>query len=423
MISIPLSKRQTSTLTPGSGAPPVFRYAVRMLALFFAAIAFHTDFEGGNLGRVEQVSETRFRCHVNGETDQDGRNRQASWYYFRLDGAKDKALTIDMVDLPGEYNYKPTQGAITKDTFPFYSDDGKNWRRLDTVEYEASGPVLRLRVTPRSDRLWIAHQMPYTNANLTSLLDELHSHPHLNRTSIGRTPKRREIYLLTITDPAVPDSGKKVAWIFFRQHSWESGSSWTGEGAIRFLLSDSARDIRRENVFKIFPMSDPDGVARGGVRFNSRGYDLNRNWDTADERNTPEIAAQRRAILAWIDSGKRIDLLLTLHNDEYPEYLAGPPDTARVYEPLMRRFEAALARSRYFSATKPAAMTEESTTAGKPGRMSVVQGLYKDRKIPGFLIEQRIVRHPKLGHQPTAEDRKAFGADLVNAIVEAIRAN
>ncbi|MGH9667500.1 MAG: M14-type cytosolic carboxypeptidase, partial [Bryobacteraceae bacterium] len=91
------------------------------LPLAFAAISFHTNFEGGNLGTVTRVSADHYRCPVKGQADQDGRNRQADWYYFRIDGAKGQALTLDMVDLPGEYNYKPNRGAVTKDTLPFYS--------------------------------------------------------------------------------------------------------------------------------------------------------------------------------------------------------------------------------------------------------------------------------------------------------------
>jgi hypothetical protein len=60
------------------------------------------------------------------------------------------------------------------------------------------------------------------------------------------------------------------------------------------------------------------------VRFNANGYDLNRNWDAVDPRRMPEIAAQRKAILDWVDSGRRIDFFLTLHNTESEDYIAGP---------------------------------------------------------------------------------------------------
>jgi hypothetical protein len=48
--------------------------------------------------------------------------------------------------------------------------------------------------------------------------------------------------------------------------------------------------------------------------------------------------------------------------------------------------------------------------------MTVIQGLYKDWQLPAFLIEQMITPHPKLGRQPTLEDRKQFGADLMRAM-------
>src|SRR5947209_2909053 len=72
--------------------------------------SIHTDFEGGSLGKVEKVSETHYRLAAKGETDRDGRNRQANWYYFRVDDAPLKPLRFDIVNLPGEYNYKPNQG-------------------------------------------------------------------------------------------------------------------------------------------------------------------------------------------------------------------------------------------------------------------------------------------------------------------------
>src|SRR5262245_8878527 len=79
--------------------------------------------------------------------------------------------------------------------------------------------------------------------------------------------------LLIIMDGRAPDAQMKVLWLMFRQHSWEAGSSWAGEGALRFLLSADpvAVQIRRTAIFKIFPLCDPDGVARGGGRFNVNG--------------------------------------------------------------------------------------------------------------------------------------------------------
>src|SRR5882724_4613361 len=108
------------------------------------AATIHTDFEGASLGRVQRLSETHFRLGVKGESDQDNRNRQANWYYFRVDGASSQPLTLDIVDLPGEYNYQPNRGAITKDTPPVISYDRRTWKHVEKFEYDPNEPKLRL---------------------------------------------------------------------------------------------------------------------------------------------------------------------------------------------------------------------------------------------------------------------------------------
>lgn len=256
------------------------RFLLFLVPGLAAAITVSTNFEGGCLGRVEKVSNTHVRLAVKGETDQDGRNRQANWYYFRIDDAGAKELTLDIIDLPGEYNYRPNQGAITKDTPPVISYDGRTWKHIDTVSYDPAGPTLTLRITPAQPRFWIAHVPPYTSVELGRLRADARRHPDFHEQVIGKTLGGRDVLLWTIArQPEAKDA--PTVWLMFRQHSWETGSSWAGEGAIRALLGNDAEAVRRRQsiVWKVFPLCDPDGVSRGGVRFNANGYDLNRNWD------------------------------------------------------------------------------------------------------------------------------------------------
>jgi hypothetical protein len=324
-------------------------------------------------------------------------------------------LTLDLVDLVGEYNYQAGSHAVSKDTYPVYSYDDRNWRHFEAVQWDEKEIRLRLRFTPEQDRVWIAHVQPYTNEHLARLIAEAGKHAHFRQEVSGKTVGGRDMPLFTVTDPEVPLEEKKVVWLMFRQHSWETGSSWAGEGAVRYLLSDApeAIQIRRETVFKIFPMADPDGVARGGVRFNAHGYDLNRNWDAVDEKRMPEIAAQRKAILDWVDSGNPIHLFLSLHNTETSEYLEGPAE----YRELSGRFRNLLAARTTFRPTRPEPRdAASSTTPGKPGRMTVNQGLFHERRIPAMLMEQMVAFNPKLGRRPTIQDRLDFGAGLVRAM-------
>jgi Zinc carboxypeptidase/Cytosolic carboxypeptidase N-terminal domain len=381
-------------------------------------ISVRWDFEGGNLGKVELAGTDHYRCHVKGQVDQDGRNRQANWYYFRVDHAQGHALTFDLVDLAGEYNYQRNPGAITKDTLPFFSSDGITWQPVEEAIYDPGEPKLQFRITVQSEHLWLAHVPPYTTVNLAALLRDISATPYVKSTTIGKSVEGRTIPLVTITDSEVPDNAKKVIWLMFRQHAWEAGSSWTGEGLMRFVTSSDSRaeQIRRETILKILPLCDPDGVVNGTVRFNHYGYDLNRNWDLIDPVKMPEITAERRAILDWVDSGNRVDFFLTVHNDETNEYIQGPPNKSGSLRPLLNRVSEYWSTGATFAATKPPSFDDVSTTVGKPGRMNVVQGLYQDRKLPGFEVEMRIVKHPKLGRRPNIEDRKRAGEELVQAI-------
>jgi len=402
-----------------------------MLFLLAALLApsIHTNFEGGSLGKIEKVSADHYRLAAKGQVDQDGRNRQANWYYFRVDDAPPAPLTLDIVNLPGEYNYKPNQGAITKDTPPVISSDGVHWTHVTTFEYDPKEPKLILHIQPKGHRFWIAHCPPYTNENLTKLRNDIRGNPDFHEEIVGKTVQGRDMPLWTITHGSAGQHGsaadnKRTIWLMFRQHAWESGSSWTGEGAIRTLMADTpeSKSLRDRFIWKIFPLCDPDGVALGGVRFNVNGYDLNRNWDVVDPVKMPEIAVQRNAIRQWLKTGHHIDLFFSLHNTETNEYLEGPPDDGgnAKYKPLAERLFKTLSDDTTFAPSRPVSFAERTTTEGKPGRMTVTQGLWKDFQIPGFLMEQRVSYNQKPGHLPEIPDRLKFGGELVKAMAKAL---
>jgi hypothetical protein len=358
------------------------------------------QFDGGSLDRVEKAAPDHFRIFVNGQTDQDHRNRQASWYFFRVDRAPRSTLTLDILGLPGEYNYQANRGAITKDTPPVISYDGKTWKHVDDFEYDDKEPHLRLRIRAQQARFWIAHTPPYTLADLERLRKTVLRHPEARERKIGKSVEGRDLLLWTIGKP----DEKVTVWLMFRQHAWESGSSWAGDGAVQALLRDS--NLRAGVVWQVLPVADPDGVAGGKVRFNHNGYDLNRNWDVDDVRLMPEIAAQRGAIQEWRRDGKSIALFFTLHNTETAEYLEGPAGTFG--EALFN----ALREQTTFDPTRPFSKVVANQ---ERGRANVVQALGAEG-IPAFLMEQRIAYNGKLGHLPEAADRIRFGGELVEAI-------
>ena len=122
-----------------------------------------------------------------------------------------------------------------------------------------------------------------------------------------------------------------------------------------------------------------------------------------------------------LDDGRGLSavsaLFFSLHNTETGEYLEGPPAGNR---PLAERFFRTLSEETSFAPTRPLSYADTTTTPGMAGRMTVVQGLYRDFQIPAFLMEQRISYNEKLGHLPEVSDRIAFGGQLVRAVAKAI---
>ncbi|OGV67596.1 MAG: hypothetical protein A2283_07485 [Lentisphaerae bacterium RIFOXYA12_FULL_48_11] len=381
-----------------------------------ADVTITTNFEGGMLGPVEKLSETHFLCHVPGQADHDVRNRQVSWYSFCVNNARGRELTFTLTDLRGEYNYKPGGVCINGEAPPVISTDGKIWRHLASMSFDKVTDRASFTITPESDHVWIAHIEPYTASRLNQLLDEIRSHPDLRDDVIGKSVEGRDLHLLTITDPVRKETEKPVVWLMCRQHGWESGTSFVGEGAIRFLLSDEGRTYRKRVIFKIFPMVDPDGCAGGGVRFNRNGYDVNRNWDSADPANVesrrlmPEICATKKAM---IDFG-RMDFFLTLHNQERDEWLSG----SEKHGQLAERFFTRLVKDTTFNPSAKGPVPSRHRPA--QGRFSVYEFLDMQLGKPAFLMEQGIANSSKLGHLPTSADRLNFGRQLAHAMCEVV---
>ena len=116
-------------------------------------ILFNTNFEGGSLGKIETLGENRFRCLVAGQYDERGRNRQANWYYFCMEGVKDRDIALTLTDLVGEYDDRPGACPMTADTIPVFSDDNEHWQPLSEMAWDDVKKEATLQLSaPATDR-------------------------------------------------------------------------------------------------------------------------------------------------------------------------------------------------------------------------------------------------------------------------------
>ena len=163
------------------------------------------------------------------------------------------------------------------------------------------------------------HPPYYGLTRLESFVDSVAAFPLVERIHLGQSVQGRDIEMLIITDPSVPDSLKKTVWQQFRVHGNEDEQNYIMEGAIEFLLSEDpgalAPEMLQRLIYIIIPVINPDGVVLN-QRGNVHGIDLNRNWvDSTDHAlEEPEIRAVHDALDDWVlNKGNRIYFALDMH--------------------------------------------------------------------------------------------------------------
>ncbi|MES2693703.1 MAG: M14 family zinc carboxypeptidase, partial [Verrucomicrobiota bacterium] len=221
---------------------------------------------------------------------------------------------------------------------------------------------------------------------------------------------------------ATPDDSKKTVWLQARDHAWEAPTSFIMEGALKFIVSDdpAAKALREKNIFMFTPMVDPDGCAQGRVRFNANGWDLNRHWDDIDLRDPvwlqrlPEIWYYKKAIRDYVGTGKKIALMVNLHNT-ISEYMSARAPTDADVPRLQRLFDLLVSRTQFDPARPFQARPGFGRSADSTPSWWVAYG------VPTALIETRIAPGKKLKGSPTAEHRYAFGRELLEAMAEAVQ--
>lgn len=245
---------------------------------------------------------------------------QYYWFYFRLNNVAGKDVTIQLDSLAGIYRGGPHL-IYTKGTQPVYSYDQKNWQRISDARYNSKAHSLTFRNTFTQDAVWIAYAHPFSFQQGSAMLDAISGKQFLSIEALGKSHQNRNINLLTITDGSVPDAEKKTVFITTLQHAGEACGGYVVEGLIKFLLSDDARaaTARKNTIYKIIPMMNPDGIYNGITRFNGNFEDLNQEWDddftdTLHLPTEPEVACVKKWLRKWKNDGQTIDVALDIHS-------------------------------------------------------------------------------------------------------------
>ncbi|GBP50421.1 hypothetical protein EVAR_30129_1 [Eumeta japonica] len=325
---------------------------------------FIHNFDSGNLGHVERVPTELIAPSVNHKTGAletpdyefnlwtrpdcagtEFENGNRSWFYFGMQASEPSVLVrLNLINLNKQGKmYNQGMAPVTR-TLP-----GKpQWERIkDRPVHSMDDTMFTLSFKYRTSEnlkatTFFAFTYPYSFVELQIALNSidlkmlpLASPQSLDdiyycRECLIYSLEGRRVDLLTISSyhgitntreerlkNLFPENqerpfkfhNKKVIFMSARVHPGETPSSFVFNGFLNLLLSRHdpvAIQLRKLYVFKLIPFLNPDGVARGHYRTDTRGVNLNRVYLNPSLVHHPTVYASR-ALIRYYHFGCEID--------------------------------------------------------------------------------------------------------------------
>jgi murein tripeptide amidase MpaA len=262
-------------------------------------ISIHSAFDSGNI-EVRAIAGAEARLAIK----RDHQSDFFQWFHFRVAGAAGRELVLKIEGLnasayPGGW---PDYRAAV-------SEDRRRWGRTETAwNKDEAGGTLTIRYVPNGDAAWFAYFAPFSLERHFDLIARTAQAPGVTARCLGTSLDGHPIDCLEMGE------GPLQVWLFARQHPGESMAEWWMEGALG-LLTDPAdphgRVLRQRCRLHLVPNVNPDGSARGHLRTNAVGANLNREWHDPKPTRAPEVQALRNAM---DESG--VDFAMDVHGDE-----------------------------------------------------------------------------------------------------------
>jgi hypothetical protein len=272
----------------------------------FQAVSFTTSFETGKLNSCVQLSDNHYLL----TTDAENRPINPSpWYAFKVElnaAAKTQQIKISIQAEQAKPRYLPKM-----------STDSKIWQELPFVIKDNQ---LTFEVT-LSKALFIAGQEIINNAQYLSWMSQIAQESSFTQINLGNSTLGRPI------DGLISQNINNTEWLLIlgRQHPPEVTGALALFGFVDELAKSSQRQkafLERFNVL-IVPNLNPDGVATGNWRHNSKGIDLNRDWGKFTQIETQRVKTKLDAILI---GSQRLVFALDFHSTQQDIFYTMPSD-------------------------------------------------------------------------------------------------
>ena len=271
-------------------------------------LSVSTQFDSGAIEVVRMNDNGDIELNIRRDTSAD----IWQWFHFRLQGAAGLPVTLRFLNASQCTYPKGWEGYNV-----VASHDRENWFRIPT-EYD--GTVMMAQTTPDSNSIYFAYFEPYSYERHLDLIGSAAESEHVQLERLGSSLDGRDMDLLRISDARGPvaEAAKKKVWLIARQHPGEAMAEWFVEGFLERLLDADdpvARVLLEQCIFYVVPNMNPDGTARGNLRTNAAGANLNREWLAPTMDQSPEVLLVRQKM-----QQTGVDFCLDAHGDEAVPY-------------------------------------------------------------------------------------------------------
>lgn len=279
-------------------------------------------FEGSNVINVKEVSRNYFEVMMRPDepSDHDYPGHMLYWFYFKITGAKDQTVTVDITNadwMPNHWdNYTPVY------TYALDPNDltEHKWEKItNTTRFFTTFSFTH---TFTSDSVWVALRYPYTYTYGQRYISSIKDNPYVTVETLGKTREGRNTNLIIITDRGVKNKDKKGIWLIAKDHAVEQDGAWMIEGIIEFLLSKDpvAEILRKKTIFAMVPLAAPDAAYHGRTVNPITGADVSHSYSIGPlsmkraEIMTEETKAIWSRVQRWVKEGNNVDIAAILHN-------------------------------------------------------------------------------------------------------------
>jgi murein tripeptide amidase MpaA len=283
------------------------------------SIRIDDDFHGGRIELREVADPENIRLGLLA----DGENPDfCQWFAFRVRGARGVACRF-VIENADEATFADAFEGYRACRSPLL-DDEDGWVRVATT-YDAETGELSITDTPTTDEMFYAYFAAYPDTRHERIIEHAAASPFAHVEVVGDSVEGRDVTLIVVgphedEDEDEDEDGEERAkvWITARQHPGETMAQWFVEGLLERLLDakdETATNLRKRTTFYVVPNVCPDGAAKGYLRSNAAGENLNRTWQDPTEEESREVFAVR----AWMEA-TGVDVFLDIHGDERTPY-------------------------------------------------------------------------------------------------------